>query len=118
MAGFSVTNLQARAPVGSPSTQADQSPQLPTEYKAHLTTSTGVKSGVLYIGARNGDSGTYRDHALGLRSSQGEAFQQMSSQIKNHFEQAYEGKVPPEQFEQLIKQVKVYLGQGNGGSGT
>jgi serine/threonine protein kinase len=118
MAGFSISNLQQRMPVGNQVTQADQSRQLLTEYKTHLTTANGVKSGVMYVGTRNGDTRIYRDHALNFRSRKGEAFTRMSAQIKNHFQQAYQGKVPPKQFEQLIKQVDVYLAQRQGGMGT
>ena len=118
MAGFSISNLQQRMPVGNQVTQADQSRQLLTDYKAHLTTANGVKSGVMYIGTRNGDTRIYRDHALNFRSRKGEAFTQMSAQIKDHFQQAYQGKVPPKQFDQLMKQVDVYLGQRHGGMGT
>ena len=118
MAGFSISNLQQRMPVGNQVTQADQSRALLTQYKAHLTTANGVKSGVMYVGTRNGDSRIYRDHALNFRSRKGEAFKEMSAQIKNHFQQAYQGKVPPKQFEQLMKQLDVYLAQRHGGMGT
>lgn len=118
MAGFSISNFQAQAPVTNQFTQADQSRKLLTEYKSHLTTKDGIKSGVMYIGTRNGDSRIYRDHALNFRSRKGEAFQQMSAQIKDHFKQAYEGKVPPKQFEQLMQQVDLYLTQRSGGMGT
>ncbi len=118
MAGFSISNLQQRMPVGNQVTQADQSRALLTQYKAHLSTGNGVKSGVMYIGTRNGETRIYRDHALNFRSRKGEAFTQMSDQIKDHFQQAYQGKVPPKQFDQLMKQVDVYLGQRHGGMGT
>ncbi len=118
MAGFSISNLQQRMPVSSQVTQADQSRALLTQYKAHLTTAHGVKSGVMYIGTRNGDTRIYRDHALNFRSRKGDAFTQMSAQIKDHFKQAYEGKVPPKQFEQLMNQLDVYLAQRHGGMGT
>lgn len=120
MSGFQITN---RPTVNSanqqPLSQADQSHNLLKEYQAHITTKRGAtKSGVMFISTSGNERLIKRDGAFSIRSRNAAEFSEATTEIKNHFRQAYQYKVSPQLFDQLMNKLDTYTQNRNNTMGT
>jgi len=120
MSGFQITN---RPTVNSANQQplslADQSRNLLNEYKAHISTSRGAtKSGVMFIATSGNERLIKRDGVFSTRNRSAAEFGEATTEIKNHFRQAYQDKVSPQLFDQLMSKLDIYTASRNNKMGT
>lgn len=95
---------QANAPAS-----AQSSRDLLTGYRAHLTTPSGVKKGVVHILKKGSGDKLVRDRWFNWHSRKNADVSQAANLLKASFADAYKDKVSPQKFAALTSALEQYL---------